>query len=137
MQRLFGGWQMERRTCSLVGVLRLQLCGALHTWQGCKMISKQNGGSLRPPSTHIVPKSLSGQYDIQVLNLSRSSVRNCTQYGCSGFSKYSVMTLIIDGQFIQLNFPAAQTVTLPDFLVGDCSAVGLTMLIRIFLRCSI
>lgn len=104
---------------------------------GCKMLPKQNGGSLHPPFTHIVPKSMSRQDEIQVPNLSRSSVWNGTQYGCSAFSKHSVITLVIHGKSIQLNFPAAQAMTFPDFLVGACSAVGLTMLIGTFLHCSI
>ena len=104
---------------------------------GCKMLPKQNGGSLHPSFTHIVPESMSRQDEIQVLNLSRSSVWNCTQYGGSAFSKYSVMTLVIHGKCIQLHLPAAQAMTLPDFLVGACSAVELTMLIGTFLCCSI
>lgn len=103
---------------------------------GCKMLPKQNADSLHPPFTHIVPESMSRQDEIQVLNLSRSSVWSCTQYG-SAFSKYSVMTWVSHRRCIQLNFPAGQAIALPDFLLGACSAVGLTLLIGAFLCCSI
>lgn len=44
--------------------------------------------------------------EIQVLYFSRSSVWNCTQYVCFASSKYLVLTLVIHGKYIQLNFPS-------------------------------
>lgn len=89
------------------------------SWHGCKMLLKQNGGRLHLPFTDIVWVSTSRQDEIQVLNHSRSCVWNCTQYGCFAFSKYSVLTLVIHGKCIQLNFSAAQAMTLPDFSHGS------------------
>lgn len=52
-------------------------------------------------------QSQSQDNEIQVLYFSRSSVWNCTPYVCFAFSKYLVLTLVIRGKCIQLNFPSA------------------------------
>lgn len=93
---------------------------------------------------------------LRPMNLSKSPVRYCTLYSWSAFRRCSVKTLVIHGKefdflskglggarifhivhsifwvFVQLSFPATQVVTLPDFLIGTCSGVELTMLIGIF-----
>lgn len=130
---------MERRTHSLIGVFCLQLHGALHTYHGTGAKCYQR--RMVPVCTLLLltlyQSQCQRQDEIQVLNLSRSSVWNCTQYGFSAFSKYSVMILFIHGKFIQLNFPAAEMMTLLDFLMGAYSDDGLTTLIVTFLCCSI
>lgn len=110
VQRRSGVWQMESRTRLVGWSVMLEAL-----WSSSRLSQSawvQNATQAEwwqvAPSFHCTTVNVKMmKFRIQVLYFSRSSVWNCTQYVCSAFSKYLVLTPVIHGKCIQLNFRSA------------------------------